>query len=82
MEEQYNTTQTKLYLNIQFNKSNFKSIEVSPTTYFKYDVNDVVCFVLDVKHNPYYELKMIIGMLMCAIIIIIGLIELGNYMFS
>lgn len=73
---------TELYLNIHFNRSGFKSIEVSPTTYFKYYRGDTVCFDINQEHNGWYDLKMMIGVVMCVIIIVILIALLGNYMFS
>lgn len=37
-------TKTELYLNIQFKKEGFRSIEVDPTTYFKYETGNTVSF--------------------------------------
>ena len=33
-------SQTQLFLNIQFDKKGFESVEVDPTTYFKYKVGE------------------------------------------
>lgn len=43
-------TRTELYLNIQFEKDGFKSIEVEPTSYFKHKINDIVCYTF-IKHE-------------------------------
>ena len=39
-------TKTELYLNVQFDKSGFRSIECTPTTYFSKKKGDDVCFKL------------------------------------
>jgi hypothetical protein len=44
-------TKTELYLNIQFEKSGFKSIEVDPTLYFQKSKNDYVCFNLSDRQS-------------------------------
>lgn len=36
-------SRTQLFLNIQFNKKGFESVEVEPTTYFKYKVGECIC---------------------------------------
>lgn len=36
-------SRTQLFLNIQFDKKGFESVEVLPTTYFKYKVGERVC---------------------------------------
>lgn len=55
-------TRTELYLNINFEKSGFKSIEVSPTTYFKNQRGERVCFNIDEKVSAWYRVRMIIGL--------------------
>ena len=40
---------TELYLNIKFRNSGNKAIEVSPTTYFNTDVNELVCFSFNIE---------------------------------
>lgn len=42
-------SRTELYLNVEFEKTGFKSVLVDPTTYFKNDVGNYVCFNLDEK---------------------------------
>ena len=52
---------TDLYLNVKFEKTGFKSVKVYPTTYFKYNRGDFVCFNLDKKVSPAYEIIWCIG---------------------
>lgn len=42
-------TQTQLFLNIEFDKKGFESVQVLPTTYFKHKVGERVC--IDFQHN-------------------------------
>lgn len=56
-------SKTELYLNVQFNKTGFKSIECNPTTYFSKQKGDSVCFDLNEKTSFWYELNNFIGFL-------------------
>lgn len=74
-------TQTELYLNIQFEKSGFKSIEVEPTLYFQKKKGDRVCFELvDSKnsHPVFWICGAVLGVLMCIIILILFFTWLFN----
>lgn len=66
-------SRTELYLNIQFRKSGFKSMEVSPTTYFKHKVGEVICFDLREEKGESYFITSMIG---AMILVVIGLIAL------
>lgn len=44
-------SQTELYLNVQFNKSGFRSMNVNPTTYFHFKTGDNICFDLNEKEQ-------------------------------
>lgn len=70
-------TKTQLYLNVQFDKTGFKSVLCDPTTYFKYKVGENVCFNLyDKKENRWYILLFKgIGLIVfsCIILIVIAL---------
>ena len=66
-------TRTELYLNVQFDKSGFKSIDVSPTTYFKYKKGDRVCFDLH-KDIPLKQMIFtIIGEMVIFIVVVMSL---------
>jgi hypothetical protein len=54
-------TKTKLYLNINFEKSGFRSIECTPTTYFSHNKGDYVCFNLLEDVSIFYQLSYLIG---------------------
>lgn len=69
-------TRTELYLNIQFNKSGFRSIECDPTTYFSKKVGDSVCFDLDQKTSFWYKTNNVIGIM---VLVISGVIALALF---
>jgi hypothetical protein len=52
---------TELYLNIQFEKSGFQSIECNPTTYFSKEVGDHACFHLPNPTSFWYKLNSLVG---------------------
>lgn len=60
-------TQTELYLNVQFRKSGFRSMEVSPTTYFHNKVGDVVCFDLYQEKSTWYTIFTFAGL--CVLLV-------------
>ena len=66
---------TELYLNIQFKKSGFRSIECEPTVYFSKKVGDDVCFYLYSDTSIWYELRVAIGgvslMILCACLLVL-----------
>jgi hypothetical protein len=64
---------TELYLNIEFKKAGFKSINCEPTTYFKHRIGEHVCFNLLEKQSSLYNINNIIG---CGFLIIISIILL------
>lgn len=64
---------TELYLNIEFKKSGFKSIECEPTTYFSKKIGENVCFHLRQKTDTHYDLSNMIG---CVVLVISGFILL------
>lgn len=63
-------TQTELYLNIQFDKLGFKSIEVEPTTYFGSNVGERVTFRLTKEKTNLEHIKFLWGFVITAIVII------------
>lgn len=65
-----NGSQTELYLNIQFDKVGFKSIEVEPTTYFGSDVGERVSFGLIKEKTGFQFFKFAWGFLIVAVAII------------
>lgn len=66
-------TQTKLFLNVQFEKSGFRSIECEPTTYFGTKTGKKVCFNLHQETSLWYGLKSLIGVSVCGLSILIGI---------
>ena len=66
-------TRTELYLNIQFSKSGFRSIECNPTTYFSKQIGQNVCFNLDEDVSTWYEINNFIGLI---VLLILGIIFL------
>lgn len=65
-------TITELYLNVQFEKSGFKSIEVTETTYFKSKKGEYICFNLNEDRGFWYNITNVIGLI--TIIIICGIL--------
>jgi len=74
-------SQTQLYMNIDFKESGFKSVEINPTTYFKYKVGDTVCLKLD-KYIKYDFLFSFSGMLFISVLGIFFLWWLIMYLFT
>ena len=70
---------TELYLNINFHKSGFRSIEVGPTTYFKYKVGQSVCFDLDKSVSTTYKILMLSGLVSICILALIAVIAFFFY---
>jgi hypothetical protein len=60
--------QTMLYLNIQFEKSGFKSVDVCPTTYFKSKIGDNLCFNLNEEVTGWYLVRSCIGAMVLAVL--------------
>ena len=54
-------TETKLYLNIQFEETGFKSVECDPTTYFEFKKDEIVCFNLHQETNAWYSIRTLSG---------------------
>lgn len=65
-------SRTELYLNIQFEKSKFRSVNVEPTTYFSNNVGDYVCFYLDKELSILHNIQIIIGATVLLLLVIIG----------
>ena len=72
--------QTELYLNIQFEKTGFKSINVNPTDYFQFKNGQTVCFTLNQKQSVFDRLSWIIGALNLAVGVLILLGVFVNYL--
>lgn len=62
---------TELYLNIEFKKSGFKSIECEPSTYFKKHIGEDVCFNLRQNTPTSYDINNMIG---CCFLVIISIV--------
>jgi len=54
-------TRTLLYLNVQFNSSGFKSMEVDPTTYYGNHEGGSICFNLYKETSAIYTINSLIG---------------------
>lgn len=63
---------TNLYLNIQFDKTGFKSQQVDPTTYFGSKVGDTKCFNLVFKPSIWHDISWLIGFI--TITVVIGIV--------
>lgn len=61
-------TETELYLNVQFNKSGFRSIECDPTTYFSKKIGQDVCFNLSKDMSTWYEVNYLVGL--CVLVVL------------
>lgn len=70
-------TQTELYLNVQFDKIGFKSIEVEPTTYFSSEVGERVTFKLTKEQTNLEHIKFLWGF----IVVLLGSIGLAVLFF-
>jgi hypothetical protein len=75
-------TRTDLYLNIQFEKSGFKSISVDPTTYFKSKKGEYVCFNLKQDMTFSHHLKMMVALLTLVILVMVLIIGFIYYLFN
>lgn len=62
---------TELYLNVNFNKSGFKSILCTPTTYFSKKIGDNVCFSLDENVSQWHKTNMLIGFSVIAFLTVV-----------
>ena len=65
-------SRTELYLNIQFEKSGFRSIECNPTTYFSKNIGEKACFHLHKEIGGYYNLNNFIGMVVAFLLSIVS----------
>lgn len=62
-------TETELYLNVQFKKAGFRSVKVNPTTYFKFNVGENICFDLKAEPpNEYHDFLMKVGFIFLILI--------------
>lgn len=59
---------TLLYLNVQFNSSGFKSMEVDPTTYYGNHEGGSICFNLYKETSGIYTINSIIGIVASLLI--------------
>lgn len=75
-------TETKLYLNIQFDNLGFKSIEVEPTTYFGSEVGERVTLGLTKQKTNLEHIKFLWGFLITAIVIIILIVISIRWLFD
>jgi hypothetical protein len=71
---------TELYLNVQFEKSGFYSVEVGPTTYFLRKKGDRVCFKLPEPVSVWHSINHIIGVIVLIILSIIALVTFIGYL--
>ena len=69
-------TKTELYLNVQFEKTGFKSIKCSPTVYFSKNIGDNICLELNKDTTFQHKIISISGLLVLFILgnILIGII--------
>lgn len=72
-------SKTELYLNVQFKKSGFKSINCEPTTYFKYKKGDNVCFNIDKDMGKWYNINNSVGLIVLVILTIMLVLFLLFY---
>ncbi len=75
-------THTELYLNIEFRKNGFRSMSVSPTTYFKHNRGESVCFDFQNRHSISHDIKWLVGLLTIIISIIILLVLFFKWLFN
>lgn len=64
---------TELYLNIEFEKSGFRSIKCNPTTYFSKQIGQTVCFNLNKDVSKWYVINNFVGYTVLSILCIIAL---------
>ena len=68
-------SKTELYLNVQFQKSGFRSVLCEPTTYFQYKIGDKVCFNIedDVANSGFLHFCKGVGFFtVCTVVFIVG----------
>jgi len=73
-------TKTLLYLNINFEKSGFRSIKCDPTTYFSHEKGDFVCFKLLEDVSIYHELNYVVGIFVLVILGCILIFYFATYL--
>lgn len=65
---------TELYLIVEFEKSGLKAQYVNPTTYFKFNKGDTVCFNIQEEVSDSHKAKMFFGfilfMVFCFVLVI------------
>ena len=69
-----NGSRTDLYLNIQFEKSGFKSINTVPTTYFGTKVGQKVCFDLNANETAFDFWTKVTGLTVLFLLSVIGFV--------
>jgi len=69
---------TDFYLNIQFEKAGFKSIDVSRATWYSTKVNEHVCFNLPIAMPESHHIKFMGG---CIILFALGIILVMGFIF-
>ena len=72
-------TKTELYLNVQFEKSGFRSIECTPTTYFSKKKGDDVCFKLNKDTNGWQMFNELVGFIVLFVLVILILVGFIYY---
>jgi len=80
-----NGTKTELYLNIEFEKTGFRSIECNPTTYFSKKSGDFVCFNLKSPTTIFHEITFMIALftlIVLCIVLLFGISKLLTILFS
>jgi hypothetical protein len=75
-------TSTELYLNIKFDKSGFRSMNVAPTTYFKFEKGSRVSFNLKDITEEGNSVYFIMGAFFYFIAGIVGLVMLIIWAFN
>ena len=73
---------TNVYLNIQFEKSGFKSIPTSVTDYFQRKEGERVCYDIDYERELKDEIFFLIGLILITVIIVLLLFLLIFYLFD
>lgn len=71
---------TDLYLNIEFEKSGFKSINCEPTTYFSKKVGEKEWFNLFKETSNWYNINMLVGLVTLTVVGIVLIILLLMYL--
>lgn len=75
-------TRTDLYLNVQFDKSGFRSIKVNPTTYFKYKKGERICFDLKKEISIKQMILITIGEMVIVLCLIVVIFLFFNWLFT